>query len=166
MQHSSTSTRARPGVFAGVFGLRLFYRPAFRLRLATFAVALAALAYAVRAVVQMFAFESESPTWDFLQFYRAAVELGTGNNPYASFLSACPGDHWCQGGYIFPPLLAEVLRPFTLLAEPAAARVWLGLSHVLLVVTAVVMWRALRGLLTPAAGLFVVAAGLLFLPLY
>ena len=70
------------------------------------------------------------------------------------------------GGYIFPPLLAEILRPLAAIPELLAARIWLGVSHTLLLITIVVLWRALRNLVTPTTGLTLLAAGLLFLPLY
>jgi hypothetical protein len=118
------------------------------------------------AVQQWWRLDQEPLKWDFAQFWQAAVQLSTGHNPYQSFLDSCPGTHWCQGGYIFPPLLAEVLQPLSHLSLVAAARVWMVLSYALLALAIALTWRTLRGLITPVAAAIVLAAALFFLPLY
>ncbi len=149
-----------------VFGLRLLYRAEFRRRLAVFTAALAIAAYSVQAWRQLSGLGRESLRWDFAQFHQAAADLAHGGDPYTAFLSACPARHWCPGGYIFPPLLAEVLRPLAALPLVDAARIWLLLTHLLLLVAILVLWRALRDMVTTTGLALLLAAGLLFLPLY
>jgi hypothetical protein len=152
--------------FTRVFGVRLLYQPRWRRRLALAAAAAGVVVYAVSAVVQLAGLGQQSLRWDFAQFHQAAVDLAAGRDPYAGFLTSCPAQHWCQGGYIFPPLLAELLRPLAGMRVETAAVVWLLITHVLVLATVVVMARALRDLLSTNTALVLLAASLFFLPLY
>jgi hypothetical protein len=62
--------------------------------------------------------------------------------------------------------LAELLRPIAHLPLPRAATIWLLLSHLMVLATAVILWRTLRGRTTSAALAMMLAAGLLFQPLF
>jgi hypothetical protein len=151
----------------GVPGLRAFYDPAFRTAAARLAAGLGAIFYVLRAVAQIQGLRSADLRWDFAQFFGAAQVLARGGDPYASFLATCPrGSQWCLGGYIFPPLLVEALRPLTALDLVGAAAVWLILSHLFLLLAAVVAYRALQPWLGGARAPLLLAATLLFIPLY
>ncbi|MFN2462337.1 MAG: glycosyltransferase family 87 protein [Candidatus Dormibacteria bacterium] len=103
--------------------------------------------------------------FDFGQFQRAAMDLSDGRNPYDTYLNMhCHA--WCLGGYIYTPLLAEALRPLAHMPLPSAATVWLLLTHLMLVITIAILWRVLRGRTTTAALAMMLAAGLLFQPVY
>lgn len=168
LQHSSTSTR--PGLEASplrrVYGIRLLYRARTRRLIAFTLAGITAIGYIVMGSVQLATLPRTDLKWDWVQFRAAAVALNHGLNPYASFLKLCPGTQWCQGGYIFPPLLAEVLRPLASLSTTAGAAVWLLASHAMFIAAVIVTWRAVRDLVSPAAQAALLALTLGFLPLY
>ncbi len=137
-----------------------------RWRLAYFTALLGLLLYLGRAVAQIILIRQETPLQDFPQYYAAALRLNSGGDPYATFLASCPGPRCLLGGYIYPPLLAELLRPLTLLNEIGAAVVWILLSHLMLAITAVVAYRTVRQWLPRGAAPLLLAASLLFLPIY
>jgi hypothetical protein len=148
------------------YGLRLFFIPAARERLGNLLVAAGAALYALRAVAQLLALRVEVRTADFPVFYDAARALAAGRDPYQSFLAHCPGYRWCLGGYIYPPLLAEVFRPLTGLDVVAADAVWIMASHLMLAGAAWATYRAVRTDLPRGGGRLLLAASLFFLPLY
>ena len=125
----------------------------------------ATLDYLKEAVGDIAGIDHRPLQFDFGQFQRAAQDLSAGRNPYDVFLGLhCSS--WCLGGYIYTPLVAEVLRPIAHLSLPRAATVWLVLSHVMVAATALILWRALRGKTTTAALATMLAAGLLYQPLF
>ena len=69
---------------------------------------------------------------DFSVFYQAADAVLSGNSPYQLDLP----EGWL--GYVYPPLLAWLMTPLTLLSVPVAVSVWAALS-VLFVVAA--LWN-------------------------
>ena len=150
---------------ARIYGVRLLYLPSGRRRLSIALAVIAVLDYIKEAVVDIAAIDHRPLQFDFGQFQRAAQDLGDGRNPYDAFVSMhCPG--WCLGGYIYTPLLAEGLRPLAHLPLPRAATAWLLLTHLMVLATALILWRALRGLTSPTALATMLAAGLLFQPLF
>ena len=149
-----------------VFGLRLFFIPSSRERLGSLLVVAGGALYLVRAIVQLASLKREIDNADFPVFLAAASDLGRGHDPYTSFLAHCPGYEWCYGGYIYPPLLAELLRPLTRLDLVAADAVWTIACHLMLVAAAFVTWRAIRGDLPRGGGRLLLAGSLFFLPLY
>ncbi|MDQ6746743.1 MAG: DUF2029 domain-containing protein [Candidatus Dormibacteraeota bacterium] len=163
-EHSSTASTGRPAL-ARVYGLRLFYQPRARARLVHATALLALVAYAYTSLRQIATLDGVNLKYDFLQFYAAASALNRGADPYAAFLSGCPGFHWCLGGYIYPPLLAEAMRPLALLSPRTAMRAWLVVSQVSLVAAMVITWRSLRSLVSPAAMSLLLVASLSFRPL-
>jgi hypothetical protein len=163
-EDSSTAPVTRPP-FAGVFGLRLFFQPRSRARLIHATAVLAVIAYAYTSILQVVTLQGLNLKYDFLQFYDAAAALNRGGDPYADFLARCPGFHWCLGGYIYPPLLAELMRPLALMSPETAVRVWLLISQLCLVGAALVLWRALRGRVPAAALSLLVVAAVFFRPL-
>jgi hypothetical protein len=136
-----------------------------RLGLAAAAALLAALYYAEQAVGELAIIQHRPLEFDFGQFYRAAQDLSAGRNPYDFFVQLhCQS--WCLGGYIYPPLLAELLRPLAGLTRPDAAAVWLVFCHFTVAASALLLWRVLRGRVSTTTMLVMLAAGLLFQPLY
>lgn len=126
---------------------------------------LAVLDYLKEAVGDIAGIDHRPLKFDFGQFQRAAQDLSSGHNPYDVFLGLhCTS--WCLGGYIYTPLVAEVLRPLANLPLPRAATVWLVLSHLMVLATALLLWRTLRGATTTAALATMLAAGILYQPLF
>ncbi len=68
----------------------------------------------------------DQPNADFFDFYFGAVAVRDGQDLYRVN----------DGGYIYPPLLAVVLRPMTLLEPTTAAHVWTLVLAALLITTA------------------------------
>lgn len=163
-EDSSTAPSARPRL-SGVFGLRLFFQPRPRARLLHATAVLTTLAYAYTSIVQVVTLHGLDLKYDFLQFYDAAAALNRGGDPYDAFLRGCPGLHWCLGGYIYPPLLAELMRPLALLSPQSAVRAWLVVSQLCLLGAALLTWRALRGRVPAAAMSLLLVAALVFRPL-
>ena len=125
----------------------------------------AVLDYVKEAAGDIVGIDHRPLKFDFGQFQRAAQDLGAGRNPYDVFLGMhCT--HWCLGGYIYTPLVAEVLRPLAYAPLPRAATVWLVLSHLMVLATALLLWRALRGTTTTTALAAMLAAGLVYQPLF
>ncbi len=72
---------------------------------------------------------------DFPHFYAAAEATRAGGDVLASG----------EGGYIYPPLLAFLLQPLTLVSQDLAAIIWLGINAALLAFATVLASReALR----------------------
>ena len=163
-EHSSTAPLRRPGL-AGVYGFRLLYQPRSRGRILGATAVIAVLAYAYSSIVQLVTLRDMDLRFDFQQFYDAGAALGRGADPYQAFLDSCPGYHWCLGGYIYPPLLAELVRPLTVLPLSAAVRVWLGLSQLCLVLAVVLIGRTLRGHVSTTALSLLLVATVAFRPL-
>lgn len=164
MQASEPASTSRPPL-SRVYGLRLFYERRVRLGLAAAGALLAALYYLDQALGELAIIQHRPLEFDFGQFYRAAQDLSAGRNPYDVFVHLhCQS--WCLGGYIYPPLLAELLRPLAGLTRPEAAAVWLVFCHLTVVASALLLWRILRGRVTTTTMLAMLATGLLFQPLY
>lgn len=88
----------------------------------------AALAVAAVLAYQRYRNATVSPA-DFGIFFRAGRALAGGHSPYS------------VSGYVYPPLVALVLAPFSHLPELSVFRVWLILSMVCLALTAAcVVW--------------------------
>src|SRR5216683_2532292 len=67
-------------------------------------------------------------TGDFTYFYRAARAMRNGEDLYAA----------TNGHYIYPPFLAFVFQPLTLVSEQTAAIIWTALSAVFVFAAALV----------------------------
>src|SRR5258708_7562316 len=148
-----------------VYGLRLFHERRMRLTLAGVAAVIAVLHYLREAIGELAIIHHRPLEFDFGQFYRAAQDLSAGRNPYDYFVHLhCQS--WCLGGYIYPPLLADLLRPLAGLSLPDAAAAWLLFSHLTVFASALLLWRLLRGRVTATAMLGMLAAGLFFQPLF
>jgi hypothetical protein len=144
------------------------YGPARRLRLARFTALVAAVVYTGRALQQVLLQPLPSTsrviTYDFGVYLAAARALNRGADPYALPMAAC-NFRVDICGYIYPTLLAELLRPLALLDDATAGRLWLIVSQACVMAAILVLRRALPQLSGP--GSFLLLAGaLLFLPLY
>jgi alpha-1,2-mannosyltransferase len=158
------ASRPRP-LLAGVYGVRLLYNPGSRRRLALVMAAAAVVVYVTRGALQLAYLGGTSLQFDYLHYFDAGAALNHGTDPYASFLGSC-GQAWCNVGYIYPPLLAETFRPLALLPPYTGAAIWLLVSHLLVAATILVVHRTVRSWLSPTSEAFLLAAALLFLPLY
>lgn len=166
MEHSSTVDSTRPPILTRLYGVRTLYQPAFRLLTLRFAAGLACGLYIARAAGQLAGLGRASLQWDFDQFFPAARAVAAGRDPYESFLRTCPGGHWCKGGYIFPPLLAEAMRPLTFFSEHNAAAAWLVISHLCLLLAILLIGRAIAAFVPEHLRLLLLTATMMFLPLY
>jgi hypothetical protein len=150
-----------------VYGLRLLTREPGRTRLAVAAAVGALLVYLARAVGQL---ANLDVSIDYIFYLRAARGLVDGSDIYAAFQQACPhASAGCQGFtgyYIYPPLLAELMRPLTALSTQAGARVWVVAGHLSLAISMVIVYRALSGLTSVAVMALLATSTLVFLPLY
>jgi hypothetical protein len=152
-------------MLAGVYGVRLLYHPGSRRRLAVMSAGAAAAFYVARAALQLAYLRGTSLQFDYIHYFDAGAALNRGADPYASFLDRC-GQTWCNVGYIYPPLLAEIFRPLALLEPYTGAAIWLLVSHLLVAGTILVVHRIVHPWLTVTGEAFLLAAALLFLPLY
>jgi hypothetical protein len=103
---------------------------------------------------------------DFRFYYQAAVDLAAGRDIYSHYLQCCTSTTAILNGYIYPPLLAELLRPLTVLPVESALQAWYVLCGALLMGTAFCIQAAVGEHLSATARAWLVAATLFFLPLY
>ncbi|MEA2647337.1 MAG: alpha,2-mannosyltransferase [Chloroflexota bacterium] len=150
-----------------VYGIRLFYLERARNRFAVPLAVAAVLVYIYRSIEQQVNFEVAV---DFTFYRSAAVSLANNLDPYQGFLAVCPRPGTSCGGfngfYIYPPLLAELMRPLVGMSVIDGARLWTLADHVLLIVCIVVAYRTVGGWLSPAGRALLLAAAMVFLPLY
>jgi len=98
---------------------------------------------------------SDEPYIDFKAFYLAAEAARLGNNPYRA------GDEV----YVYPPMLASLMSPLSLLNMTQAAWVWFGLTVVGTFGAVWLVWRTLKNRLNwkTEPGDFVLALGITML---
>ena len=150
---------------ARIYGIRLLYLPNGRRRVAIALAVVAVLDYIKEAIGDLAGIDHRPLDFDFGQFQRAAQDLSAGRSPYEFFVTKhCP--NWCLGGYIYTPLFAEAIRPLAHLPLPRAVTIWLLLTHLMVLATALLLWRTLRGFTTTTALATMLGAGLLFQPLF
>jgi hypothetical protein len=154
-----------PSGLARIYGVRLLYHPGSRRRLALLTAAAAVVFYVARGALQLAYLRGTSLQFDYIHYFDAGAALNRGADPYASFLDRC-GQVWCNVGYIYPPLLAEIFRPLALLDPYTGAAAWLLVSHLLVAGTILVVHRVVHPWLSITGEAFLLAAALLFLPLY
>jgi hypothetical protein len=152
---------------SGVFALRAFTREPARTRLALVLGVAGLGVYVLKSVQQLLNLDISH---DYVFYLRAAQGLGQGADIYAAFQQVCPrAGAGCQGFtgyYIYPPLLAELMRPLTAMSVGDGAMVWLIAGHAALALALVVIYRTIRPLTAlPVIG-FVAGPALMFLPLY
>jgi len=138
----------------------------FTRRHAVFVAVLAAVAYIARGLAQLLTLGQQDLKYDFGQSWGAGVALNHGQNPYAEYLRVCGGVHFCPTGYVYPPLYAEILRPLGGLPLHVAGAIWLLVMHACVVATIVVLGRLVSRSLSPATTATLLAASLLFFPLW
>lgn len=150
-----------------IYGLRLLVRDPARTRLALLLAAAGLAVYLVRSGLQLINLDVSH---DYVFYLRAATGLAHGGDIYAAFQQVCPrAGTDCQGFtgyYIYPPLLAELMRPLTAMSVTDGARGWLMAGHLALAVAMLVVYRTVRPFTALAAMAFVAGAALVFLPLY
>ena len=150
-----------------VYGLRLFYLERARARFAIPLAVAAVLVYLYRSIEQQLHFEVAV---DFTFYRSAAVSLANGLDPYQGFLAACPRPGASCAGfngfYIYPPLLAELMRPLASLSVIDGARLWTLADHVLLLISIALAYRTVGPWMSSAARALLLAATMVFLPLY
>ncbi|HEV1998507.1 MAG TPA: glycosyltransferase 87 family protein [Candidatus Dormibacteraeota bacterium] len=126
------------------------------------AIALAVLAwYVSRTAVQLL---HGYPASDFRNYYVAAQDFAAGRDVYAQALRCCNGVVR-NDGFNYPPLIAELVRPLTVLSLTAAARVWLVLNQLMLAGAIFLAWRTLRDHVSTGALLLLLSLTLAFRPL-
>ena len=80
---------------------------------------------------------------DFVVYLAGARTLAAGGDPYAAFFASVVPDYNFNQTYIYPPLIAWLLQPVTLLGDATASWLMQGLLQTSLVVFGVVLYRAL-----------------------
>lgn len=164
MQALKASPGRRP-LGSNVYALRLLYKPAVRRQLAFIVLAICALDYLYQGFTEYAGLHLKLLKFDFEQFRRAAMDLDAGRNLYQFFLDLkCTS--WCLGGYIYTPLVAELIRPLDLFSERVAAGIWIAATHVLFLLALGLLVWTLRQDLSTAALAFLVAAALVFHPFF
>ncbi len=148
-----------------MYAVRLLYRPEVRRRVSILVMAICVVYYLFQAATWFAQLGQKRLDFDFSQFWRAALDVGAGRNPYQFYLDLhCPA--WCLGGYIYTPLVATIMAPLGVLPERAAAGIWTAASHLMVLATIVILYRALRRDVSPAAMACLLAAGLVFQPIF
>lgn len=109
--------------------------------------------------------QDDTSSYDFQVYYRAAQDFGTGRDPYYHALHCCQGIFDTPGGYTYPPLLAELMRPLAALPIREATRAWLALNYALLAASIYMTWRLVGAWISPTAKATLLTATLLFKPL-
>jgi hypothetical protein len=108
----------------------------------------------------------DTSSYDFRVYYEAAQALARGNDPYEYALHCCQGVFGTPGGYTYPPLLAELMRPLGAISIEAATRAWLIVSQACLAAAIYLVWRLLRNRVTATTLAVLLVATLLFRPLH
>jgi hypothetical protein len=149
------------------YAVRLLNRQPARDRLALLVAACGLAVYLLRSVQQLLHLDVSH---DYVFYLRAATGLAHGSDIYAAFQQVCPragaGCLGFTGYYIYPPLLAELMRPLASISVADGARAWVIATHVSLALSMLVVYRAIRPFTPPAVMAFVAGVALVFLPLY
>ena len=105
-----------------LYAVRLFTREPTRTRLALLVAAAGLGVYLLESGAQ---FLNLDVSHDYVFYLRAAQGLAQGSDIYAAFQQVCPtAGAGCQGFtgyYIYPPLLAELMRPLTAMSVAATS---------------------------------------------
>ena len=81
---------------------------------------------------------------DFQDYWRAAVQIRTGGDPYADFeRTHVPWDWTLSSGYLYPPAFAALLAPFTVIPDGLAVRAWLLIMLACMVGSLAIVYRVL-----------------------
>jgi len=67
---------------------------------------------------------------DFDAYYFAAERVVAGSSLYMTVQQANPGSAYCGGCYLYPPFLAQVLAPITLVSLGTAKVIWIVFGYV------------------------------------
>ena len=80
---------------------------------------------------------------DFAVYLAGARTLAAGGDPYAAFFASSVPDYNFNQTYIYPPLIAWLLQPATVLGDDTASWLMQGLLQASLIVFGAVLYRAL-----------------------
>lgn len=160
-----TSTAQAHAIGSRIYGVRLLYQPHVQRVVARLCLLVCGLDFLFQVASGYIGLPQKNLKYDFEQFRRAALDIGAGRNPYQYFLDLhCSA--WCLGGYIYTPLVAFVMTPLNGLSDHAAAGVWIATSQLLVLATIVILYLGLRRDVSPTALALLLAAGLVFQPLF
>ena len=108
--------------------LRTFESRRFRLLVATI---LAALGLAL-FVARLFLFDMADPSvlLDFPAYYHAAERVWAGSSPYTATQIQGTVGAYCYDCYLYPPFLAQIMSPLTLVPLETAKLGWVATSYV------------------------------------
>jgi hypothetical protein len=117
-----SSIRSRPRDAGSPAGLRTFHSRRFRLLVA---VVLATLGLALNWVYLQVLWDSPTP-WleDFEPYYGAAERMLAGELPYTEAQLEAPVDAVCPGCYLYPPFLAQISAPLSVVPMEMAKVGW------------------------------------------
>ena len=144
--------------------IRAFASSRFRIVLASLATAFGLFAHALDRSLVAPKLHGVAP--DFGAYYAAAERTLAGVSPYLPTQLSEPVDAVCSGCYLYPPFLAQILAPLTVL-PPATASVLWWVSQVMMALTAVWLATGLGGARRSLERfLWCLVAVLWFAPLY
>lgn len=115
------------GRWASLPGIRVFRSARFRVLVAGLVV----LAGVVLNLMRLLAFDLGDPAvgLDFAAYYRAAEQVASGASPYARAQVGGSVAAYCRDCYLYPPVLAQVLQPVTLVSLETAKLVWFAVGY-------------------------------------
>ncbi|HYM49751.1 MAG TPA: glycosyltransferase family 87 protein [Candidatus Limnocylindrales bacterium] len=121
--------------------------------------------YLIRFVLPILTEHGTPRADDFHDYLNAAHQIASGQDPYADFIRThVPWDWSLNSGYIYPPVFAAMLIPFTWLSMDTAVRLWLILIQLMVLASLIVVYRGI-GRPTRAELLGVTAVTTSFFPL-
>jgi len=149
--------------FAAPWGLRVFASGHSRDVLALCMATAVSIGYVTKGIAQIV--WPETGSYDFQVYLQAARDLSHGADPYIHTLHCCEGVFATPGGYTYPPLMAELIRPLASLSLVQATRVWLIISQLAIAGGIYLVWCLVRHRITVTAQATLLVATLLFDPL-
>jgi hypothetical protein len=129
---------------------------------------------AVFCVLRLLAFawqySRQSLQMDFSAFYQAAASLNAGHNPYHNNVDVDPklwdgAARFQHSRYLYPPIVAAVLRPLARLPYPAAKTLWTFASLAAVAASVVIAAKIARARWSIDEWLVVIIASSLLFPL-
>jgi len=95
----------------------------------------------------LIAYGEKSLQLDFSAFYTAGESLNAGLSPYKNYVETRPEiwdgfNTYKHSRFLYPPLVAEFFRPFTLLPYHTAKYLWIYLSFILILASVFLAFKA------------------------
>jgi len=146
------------------YGLRRLSEPRFRTLAECLLLGMLVGYYALYSVGQWVSLDAGALRFDFLNYFRGAEAAAHHGNIYSDFEQLWGSEAWVVA-YIYPPLFALMLAPFTPLGIVAAGRLWLLVVHTAFFAS---LWLILRihPELPPSGRRLFLAAAFAFMPVY